>query len=652
MTLFCNYSVSITLSPPTSHLSATNRDRTEDPARSKVVSATDELSRKVAGNDLRGMNFMQHSIDTLYTRFQLFEDWFYINNMETQMDEPFPILKPCTPLATCVDYGGFRIRVECATHVDEPSTLLHGHSTAYTGPPRSAEEEEEEEEESGTQDEQNITHSDIVKKDQQQGVFVAALPDYDSLLQQLSDQMYIQLQAREAWVALTSLNEAAADETFELERGSVSLLSEALQAHKGVESDRIYLLNFQHLLPPDLPRVDSFDLLTNTVRPEFLNHLKCLASMKGAGRELVKGSRAARAPRGSPTTTAGAGGAGGAGVAKLLSADCFVASAWIDSDMTVEKTREMNRKEQAQASKWNLSRDRRRRVGEGEEGSDEDEDEDKESTLSMEQDTPSLFDAMGISYSRDSWLNSRGSPNKNKAGQMSATVTAAVYTLANQLYKIAIPNLAKYLDAQLLAMPLDSQGVANILHTHGLNLRHLGLLYPLCKTVYVRQTLLCEIVARSLKLVLRDTQRKAARQAKGQAIVAEVKGRSFAKDFVELMEHTNRKRADIVIELFNLTFDATSQSNEFWSGMLSQVIARKFGVVVGSKEAAMGVLHLPQLFVAMQYHLGTRVLNSVYGNLSTKGLLESMCFEDLVNAGDVAEPKISSALHIPGKLGR
>jgi tetratricopeptide (TPR) repeat protein len=338
---------------------------------------------------------------------------------------------------------------------------------------------------------------------------------------------------------------------------------------------------------------------------------------------------------------------------KLLSADCMGLSAWSEADAWLE---------QARANGKRAGGKHRRGEEEGGEYDDgsgyDDEHDGASSSMSLMMDTESLLDGMGLSSRDSSPILERPRRSRGRVtvknfvgGPVPAVVTSAVRTLSMQLYQIIIPTLAKRLDAQLFAMPLDSHGVAKMLHANGVNIRHLGLLYPLCKTTYVRQTLLCEIVARSLKLILRDTLQRAARQAKGQAMVAEKKGRSFTKDFMELMRHSNAKRGEIVLELLNLVFGSTKESKEFWAGMMAHVIGRKFGVVVPSKEAAMEVLYLPQLLVAMQYHLGIKVANTVYGDFGAEGLTHPLEAVDLVDAGDVVDAKISDQLNIPGELG-
>ena len=50
-----------------------------------------------------------------------------------------------------------------------------------------------------------------------------------------------------------------------------------VQGHRGMD-DRYYLVNLGRVLPPDLPREDSFDLLTHQLRPEFVRSCKSVLS--------------------------------------------------------------------------------------------------------------------------------------------------------------------------------------------------------------------------------------------------------------------------------------------------------------------------------------------------------------------------------------
>jgi hypothetical protein len=47
------------------------------------------------------------------------------------------------------------------------------------------------------------------------------------------------------------------------------ILSKELQFHL-IDHNRVYLMNFLHFLPPDLPRENTTDILTKTLRPEYI----------------------------------------------------------------------------------------------------------------------------------------------------------------------------------------------------------------------------------------------------------------------------------------------------------------------------------------------------------------------------------------------
>ena len=94
---------------------------------------------------------------------------------------------------------------------------------------------------------------------------------------------------------------------------------------------------------------------------------------------------------------------------------------------------------------------------------------------------------------------------------------------------------------------------------------------------------------------------------------------------------SNAKRAELVVDLYNLVFESSPRSDAFWAGasdgLLAAAMRRKFGVRIATKESAMRDLHMPQLFAAMLYHIGTRVQLSLYNNITTTGLREPLRLE-------------------------
>ncbi len=100
---------------------------------------------------------------------------------------------------------------------------------------------------------------------------MSAVPQLESLLAKLSEQMHMQLVHKETLCVDVPLVEA---EEANFAMRLVPQLSEDLHVHRGSSADRVYLLNFKNFLPADIPRPESCDMLTHCARPELLSLLQ------------------------------------------------------------------------------------------------------------------------------------------------------------------------------------------------------------------------------------------------------------------------------------------------------------------------------------------------------------------------------------------
>lgn len=157
--------------------------------------------------------------------------------------------RPCTLLSAVIDYCGFRVTALCPTDIDETSTLVHGFSPAA-------------------------------------GVFVDSLPDEaGAMLGRVAAALNVGLERRvvNTVPSLRPLHpEDRSDDGSQAEPHAsyappnpepceVDVFSRELQVHECHSLDpRLYLVNLRGLMPSDLPRPQTNDLLTHALRPEFV----------------------------------------------------------------------------------------------------------------------------------------------------------------------------------------------------------------------------------------------------------------------------------------------------------------------------------------------------------------------------------------------
>ena len=265
-------------------VTATEQDAHPSAERGRYLAGADELFHKLAGNEHRHLLCVQSAVARAhrdYSRDALAaheEDAIWVDR-DDHAAEPAPIksrgakndpypprppkdatLKlyphhakdalaqghkfhyPCTLLSAVIDYGGFRITALCPTNIDEASTLVHGFAPAG-------------------------------------GVFVNAYPDgVAPMLNRVASQLNVSLERR-VMNAVPSLGRHPDDwgaqcEPLSPEPCEVDILSREIQIHDCRDVDqRLYLINLRGVMPSDLPRRDTNDLLTHSLRPEFVASL-------------------------------------------------------------------------------------------------------------------------------------------------------------------------------------------------------------------------------------------------------------------------------------------------------------------------------------------------------------------------------------------
>lgn len=379
--------------------------------------------------------------------------------------------KPCTLLSTIVEYSGFRFQVCCPLiDIEEESKLIHGLST--------------------------------LENDK----FINKSPEISRLLPMLSSELNIRLQQHQQLDSTGLLN-------------SNYSLSKNSSFYKYDHDGRVYILNYDSLLPPDMPRSDTYDLALKTLRPEFVRSYGQSLDNR-AFHNVTEDHR----------------------ILQFLVDD--------DDDTAV---------------------------------SDDDGDDDDA--------TMATLDSTDKLKKEQHFIDNLDDDLKN-------TLFAW-----KTLHSTTLIDVAKNLDL-LFFIPLDSYGLTQYIHSYGINVRKLGLLYLLCKLPFLKQLILCEVIARSCKVLLGHTLRNISRKFAAESMVAVHRGRSSDANFNELQAVTNNARKAAVIDMFNMVLGSSANSVTFWSGILADIVYQKFGLDIAKIHDNRSTLHMPMLFLSMKYHMG------------------------------------------------
>lgn len=193
-----------------------NNDRDHSPtdSRTHFVLSNEEIARKIYGNEIRGLNYVQKGLASL-------------NLSEVETND---ILRPTVLMTILIDYCGFRFQVFTPIAIDEQHTLVYGYSTT-------------------------------------ENMFIDANPTVHSLVPMIAKQLNLSLTRKKQFICPTTLYDY---EPQDLIQRPSEVLSKDLQFHI-LEHNRVYLINFLNFLPPDLPREMSTDILTKTLRPEYIH---------------------------------------------------------------------------------------------------------------------------------------------------------------------------------------------------------------------------------------------------------------------------------------------------------------------------------------------------------------------------------------------
>lgn len=142
----------------------------------------------------------------------------------------------------------------------------------------------------------------------------------------------------------------------------------------------------------------------------------------------------------------------------------------------------------------------------------------------------------------------------------------SIVMASKKLKTLTAFELVKMLD-YMVVLPLDSYSLTKFLHANGVNIRHLGLMYNYSRIFHVRQILLCEAVARTVKVLLKQVLQRCTRRGKAECLMAEERGRSKEAHFVDYQQSLMLSKRRAVVDMFNLVLGAGPKCDEFWTGV-------------------------------------------------------------------------------------
>lgn len=143
---------------------------------------------------------------------------------------------------------------------------------------------------------------------------------------------------------------------------------------------------------------------------------------------------------------------------------------------------------------------------------------------------------------------------------------------ASHLHAKVIPEMVTLLDT-MSSLPMDSCGLTEFLHSRGVNIRYLGKIYKMCKTPHVKDIVLCEAIARSVKSLLNQTLRNIARKGRAETIIAEDRNRSQKEDFLNHQSRILTSKTAAVIYFFNMVLGYGPETDSFWNSKFLYLIS-------------------------------------------------------------------------------
>jgi hypothetical protein len=490
-------------------------DSISDSEHVQRLAAIDEVLHKTSGNEHRGLLYMKHASEQAYK--EILENYVLAdeNNNDDNNgdggdkytkksfssidgDDEFDsnnVIRVRTLLETVIDYNGFRVCVTCPVDVDEDRTLVHGFSSSIS--PSMFDNEID----------MTMTMSSNGKNNiEDDRIFVDAYPQIHDTINRMSILTNIKRMHRDCYGTSYILNDDNHNKyQNKINKISINTMSKWLEFHKDSDG-HLYMMNFDGVLIPDIPRSETHDLEIRKFRPEFvMNYSKSKLSPDG----------------------------------------------YDDAEDHMPNVLNLNQNQDIED---------------------------------------------------DSTFNAEMKANqKKKMEELKSCLQASTH-----FYTVIIPQLAKSLDTTS-SIPLDSFSFTNTFHSYGVSMRHMGIVYSLTTCTHSKKMIISEAVSRSCKVLLNNRLKLIARKGKASTINADNRGHSSKEHYTEHMKHLHEERKDAVLIFFNLIFGSSKSSESFWATILADTVFQKFGFVLPTSRPNVSkydILHLPQLFLSLQYHTG------------------------------------------------
>jgi len=163
-------------------------------------------------------------------------------------------------------------------------------------------------------------------------------------------------------------------------------------------------------------------------------------------------------------------------------------------------------------------------------------------------------------------------------------------------------------------LPMDSPGIARVFHEFGVNLRYLGKVVERSRLPHIREFLIAEVIARSVRKILDKSMTHTIYRAGKITDVfkpdiysgtsPEVIRENFQADF-------DRSLKQIVVRVLNLTMGSSSESKKYWNAMVKPQVYLDYSFIF-PKNFIFEDLPAGALAHACAYHFGIVLRDRIY----------------------------------------
>lgn len=342
----------------------------------------------------------------------------------------------------------------------------------------------------------------------------------------------------------------------------VNILNKSMQLHYCGADERVYCTGVNDLLPNDLPRAGTCDVLYRFLRPEYVNSYCRNKNTSGKDGSIFPGipSGAFRHYSDFPSWDLG----------------CITVDARIKrGDPTPIRV--------AASKSSNLKPNRK---------------------------ISSFFGGRGEETVDDVAIVDTATVNSDSAERFEIALRACT-----ELYTSVIPELASKLD-QMLLFPLQSHDLTKLLHMHGVNCRMLGKLYTFCTAVHSKHLLMCEMVARACKTIFGNALRMISRHNLACKLAnyapPEPDQEGSQTEECEMWVDMMGENVTLChVNFFNIVLGNTEHTIRMWTSIIADAVFQSFNIEIpfdtmtsidNHPICVPENIHFPQLFQALQVH--------------------------------------------------